>query len=161
MMKNGKLFGKLNLIDLLIIVIILAAAVFVGKRYFASNDNDYGTPEKLRLSFFATDAPALLADKGELGSPVIDFDNVNYLGSLTEYSYEPSYKYELSPVTGEPVPCPQVNQLFLSFACEGEGFLAADGLRVNGTLYAVGGSYTIRFGQNRVFCRLASVEVIG
>ena len=158
--KNGKLFGKINIIDLLIVLIIIAAIVFVGMRYFGGNDNDIGTPQKIRLTFFAPDAPSLLADKGVLGSPVIDFDNNNYLGVRSVYEAEDAYTYDYDPESGELVKLPTPKECFLTFACDGEGYVSDDGLYVNGFQYSVGGTSTIRAGQTRVQCRLASIEIL-
>ena len=159
--KNGKLFGKVNIIDLLIVLIILAAIVFVGMRFLGGNDNDLGTPQQVRLTFFSDEAPALLADKGVMGAPVIDYDANNYLGALSSYEYEDAYTYACDSVSGEAVQIPVANRIFLTFACEGQGFVADDGLYVNGFQYSVGGTCTIRAGQTRIQCRLASIEVLG
>ncbi|NLV50368.1 MAG: DUF4330 family protein [Clostridiales bacterium] len=37
-MKDGKLFGKLNIVDAIVILIIIAAAVFLGIRYIGGKD---------------------------------------------------------------------------------------------------------------------------
>lgn len=159
--KNGKLFGKVNIIDLLIILVIVAAIAFVGKRFFAGNDNDYGTPERVRLTFYADEAPALLSGKAEAGEPVTDYDNSTSLGTLSSYESEDAYTYTYDATAGEAVKVPVPNVCFLTFSCETEGYVAADGLRINGFQYCIGGSHTICVGRARVNCRLANFEVIG
>ena len=158
--KNGKLFGKINIIDLLIILVIIAAAVFVGLRFFGGNDNDMGTPQHIRATFFADDAPALLIGKGVMGTPVIDYDNANYLGSLTGYDTEDAYTYAYDSESGECVKVPEVNRCFLTITYEGDGYVTEDAMYVNGFQYSVGGTSVIRAGQIRVQCRLASIEVL-
>lgn len=45
-MKDGKLFGKINIIDLLIVVILIAAVIgFVGRLAFSSSNNISGSDE--------------------------------------------------------------------------------------------------------------------
>ena len=162
-MKNGKLFGKLNIIDLLIILIVLAALAFVGLRYLRPSNNTYtATPDKVRLTFVADKAPMLLRaqDDRQLGGPVTDFDTSNYLGVLTAYEATDSCTNELDPVSGEIVAVPSTTECYLTFACEGEGYIADDGLRINGTQYSIGATYVIRAGQTRISCRLADFERI-
>lgn len=159
--KNGKLFGKLNIIDLLIILIVIAAIIFVGLRFFGGNDNDLGTLQKVRMTFFADEAPAFLAGKAAPGDPVVDYDNTYGLGIVSSYETEDAFVYDLDPVTGEVVQVPVANACRLTFSCETYGYLAADGLRIDGYIYSIGGSHTIRAGQMRVACRLADIEVIG
>ena len=158
--KNGRLFGKINIIDLLIILIVIAAAVFLGMRYFGGNDVDPGEPQKVRLTFFAPDAPSLLADKGVMGTPVIDYDNNNYLGDLVLYEAEDAYTYDYDSATGELVKLPTPKECFLTFACDGFGYVSDGGIHVNGFQYSVGGTSTIRAGQTRVQCRLAGIEIL-
>ena len=162
-MKNGKLFGKINIIDLLIILIVLAALAFVGLRYLRPDSTARSAePDKVRMTFFANDAPILLWDQGErqMGGPVSDYDASNYLGVLTSYEPEEAYLYELNPGSGELLRVRSATECLLTFACEGEGYLSADGLRINGVQYSIGGSYVICAGQTRIACRLADVERI-
>lgn len=162
-MKNGKLFGKINIVDLLIILIILAALVFVGLRYLRPDSGARSAaPEKVRMTFFADDAPILLWDQGErqLGRAVTDYDASNYLGVLTAFEPEEAYGYSLDPKTGEVMQIRSATECFLTFACEGEGYISDECLTVNGEQYSIGGSYVIRAGQTRIACRLANFEPI-
>lgn len=158
--KNGKLFGKINIIDLLIVLIVIAAVIFVGLRFFGGNDNDYGQPQTVIMTFYAGDAPALLAGAAQPGDPVNDFDNTSSLGTLVSYETEDAYTYGVGP-GGEPVQLPVPNTCWLTFSCEVEGYVAADGLRVNGYEYPVGGTVTVCAGPMRVSCRLAGYEIVG
>ena len=158
--KNGKLFGKINIVDLLIVIIILAAAAFVGLRFFAGHNTDLGEYHKVRMTFFADDAPAFLAEKAVPGDPVIDFDTSSYLGTVGSYESEDAYTYELDPTTGEIVRVPVANTCFLTFTCNAEGYVGDDALRINGFEYNVGNTITMRAGQMRVSCRLAQIEVV-
>ena len=159
--KNGKLFGKINVIDLLIVLVVIAAVFFVGKRFLAGNDNDYGTPERVRMTFYADEAPALLSGKAAAGDPVRDYDNSNSLGSVTAFDSEDAYTYTYDASTGETVKVPVPNVCFLTLSCETDGCVAQDGLRINGFLYCIGGSYTLCAGQTRLNCRLADFEIVG
>lgn len=162
-MKNGKLFGKLNIIDLLIILIVLAALVFVGLRYLRPAENNaYSAPqEKVRLTFLADTAPiVLMGQERQVGSPVTDYDTSNYLGVLSSYVAETAYTNGLNSTTGEIVPIPSVTACYLTFACEGEGHISEDALYVNGVRYYIGATYVICAGQTRISCRLADFERI-
>lgn len=47
--EKGKLFGKLNIIDLLVIAVVIAAAVFLGMRVFRLNSGSTeGLPTRIR-----------------------------------------------------------------------------------------------------------------
>lgn len=47
--EKGKLFGKLNIIDLLVILVVIAAAVFLGMRVMKlGGDSTEGLPKRIR-----------------------------------------------------------------------------------------------------------------
>ena len=161
MFRNGKLFGKLNIIDLLILLLLIAAAVFVGKRFLGGNDNDYGTAQRVKMTFFANEAPALLEGKAAPGDPVVDFDTNTNLGTLTAFDAVPAYVWEYDSTRGEAVQVPVANEAFVTFSCECDGEMAADGLRVNGTKFSIGATFVICAGPTRLQCRLANVEAVG
>ena len=156
--KNGKLFGKLNIIDLLIILIVIAAIVFIGIRFLGGSEDELHPAQKVILTFYAPEAPALLEGKAGPGDPVIDFDNSLDLGTLTSFEAEPATTFAVNPATGEPVEIPVPDQCRLTFSCETWGWLSDDALRINSFMYCIGGSYTIRAGQTRVACRLADIQ---
>lgn len=67
-MKNKKLFGKLNIIDILILLILLAALVFVGVRLFGGNSSGPATElptsePNLRFTVLCTQLPRELAEE--------------------------------------------------------------------------------------------------
>ena len=157
--KNGKLFGKVNVIDLLIVLIVIAAVVFVGLRFLGGNDNDYGDTHRVIVTFYADDAPAMLAGAAAPGDPVSDFDTSSYLGPVVSYETTDAYTYGVGP-DGSPVQLPLPNCCWLTFSCETTGQVAADGLRINGFEYPIGGTVTICAGPMRVSCRIAGFEIV-
>ena len=66
-MKNGKLFGKLNIIDILVLLILIAAVVFVGMRLIGHGAEAPATetPQaqaNLRYTFLSNPIPRELAE---------------------------------------------------------------------------------------------------
>lgn len=157
-MKNGKLFGKLNIIDLLIILIVLAAAAFVGLRLLGRGAGSEAVSlQETELTFLAVHAPALLEGKAEIGQPVIDYDTKGSLGALTAYDAAPAYAY-VGNNAGEAVRVEMDDECTLTFSCRCSGQLSDTGFFLDGTNYSVGGSYVICVGQTRIACRLASMQ---
>lgn len=67
-MKNKKLFGKLNIIDILILLILIAALVFVGVRLFGGNGGGPATElptsePNLRFTVLCPQLPRELAEE--------------------------------------------------------------------------------------------------
>lgn len=167
--KNGKLFGKINIIDLLILLIVAAALVFFAVRLIGpgSGDGDaQSTPAPLsktpvRITFFADDAPIVLKDRMEeqLGSSVRDWDSgKNKLGTFVSYEATDNFSYIWDETSGKLVEIPDYSTFHLSVTSEVEGTLTEKGLNINGYQYYIGASYTICVGQTRIFCRISDFE---
>ncbi len=61
--EKGKLFGKLNMIDLLVLILILAAAVVVGVKVLGGGDDTDTVTTKLTYTVRVTAQNAELADR--------------------------------------------------------------------------------------------------
>lgn len=92
--KNGKLFGKINIIDLLIILVIIAAAVFFATKAFTPAQEAAKTDTStVRVQFFCYKAQVGAADAIEIGAPAFeDTTNVDF-GKVVAVESEPSYTY--------------------------------------------------------------------
>ena len=56
--KNGKLFGRINIIDLLIILIVIAALILVATKMFTpAEKGEEADTAKVVITYAATDAP--------------------------------------------------------------------------------------------------------
>ena len=53
--EKGRLFGKVNIVDLLIILIVLAAAAFLGYRFLGPDSNVANT-EPVRLTLYCEES---------------------------------------------------------------------------------------------------------
>ena len=49
--KNGKLFGKVNLIDLLIVIVLVALVGFLGYRFLIRDDTGVVNTQTVYISF--------------------------------------------------------------------------------------------------------------
>ena len=71
--KNGKIFGKINIIDLLIILVIIAAAVFFATKAFTpAQEASESETTTLRVVFCSNKAPSGIAESIEIGSPAFE-----------------------------------------------------------------------------------------
>lgn len=164
--KNGKLFGKINIIDLLIILIIIAALVFAVLKATGSIGvetifNGNQITQKVRITFYGSYVNDFLPDCLTIGDPVKQYETLLDLGTLTSFSSEPAYDNAFNDQTGEVVKVPKVNYCFLTFTCEAEGELSSTGFKVEDTVFVVGGNYYINIGPSRTACQIKSFELIG
>lgn len=156
--KNGKLFGKINIIDLLIILVVIAALVFVGLKVLApkSGSGDAVQTSKVQISFYATGVELGMDDALTEDAPIYeDLTNVS-LGQLKSWSVEPAYEYQAS-ANGESVKVEIPNNYFVNMTAEVNGNVTSDGLHIGSSLYCVGAHYTIHVGTAKIYVECSEI----
>lgn len=160
--KNGKLFGKINIIDLLIIIVLIAALIFVCSRVFAfDKGSEVSDGNDVLISFYGNEAE-LGFDKEDLfyeGAPAYEDITNAQLGELTGWSVEPAYEYQLNS-NGEQVKVDIPNGHFVTVTLKANGTLAEDGLHVGSSLYCVGAHYTIHVGTAKIYAECCDITPI-
>ena len=162
--KSWKLFGKLNIIDLLIILIVIAALVFGAVRFLGNrNGSDAGAaPQNLKVTFYGfDDVSDFLAASIQEGDPVTLYPNSDDIGTLSGFSSEPAYTLVADPATGENVKEEQPGKCFLTVTVDCSGVYSRTGLTVGKSSFVVGGNYYLNVGPTRAQYRLMSVETVG
>ncbi len=66
-MKDGKLFGKFNIVDLLVVAVVIAAAVFLGMRVLRLNSdpNPLGSNSRIRYTVKFSQVDPLVYDNAK------------------------------------------------------------------------------------------------
>lgn len=112
MIKNGKLFGLVNIIDLLAIVVVAVAVWLVLPSFVGSANSDImvarGTPKTVYFTLELPQTSMEFFDKVEIGDQINDNIRGYYYGVVEDVRYEPAkkvmadiengtYKYEEVP----------------------------------------------------------------
>lgn len=159
--KNGKLFGKINIIDLLIILVIVAAAAFFAVRYLGGGGEDSvgSTKTTVEISFYCNSAPTGISDSMEIGATAYEDNTDKPFGKVVSFSTEPAYTYE-SDEDGKAAKVPEVGYDFLYVTVEVEGELTEAGIKLGGKLFSVGGGYTVHFGKVMQYGKITSITPV-
>lgn len=156
--KNEKLFGKINIIDLLIILVIIAAAVFFATKAFTPAQEAAKTDTStVRVQFFCYKAQVGAADAIEIGAPAFeDTTNVDF-GKVVAVESEPSYTYFVD-ADGNQAKAEVAYNDAVTVTVELQGNLTEKGLYVGGRLYGVGASFTMHFGKATIYASVSGVS---
>ena len=65
--EKGRLFGKVNIVDLLIVIIILAAGAFLGMKLLGP-DSAVANTQKVRVTLYCEETPNYVAEQLEAGA---------------------------------------------------------------------------------------------
>ena len=156
--KNGKIFGKINIIDLLIILIIIAAAVFFATKAFTpAQEASESETTTLRVVFCSNKAPSGIAESIEIGSPAFEDTTDVPFGKVVSVESAPAYTYMVDD-EGNQVKTEVAYTDEVYVTVELEGKLTDKGLYVDGRLYGVGASFTMHFGKTSLYAYVNGVS---
>ena len=164
--EKGKLFGIINIIDL-IVLIVIAALLFAGTMFIknggfnpsgVSNDIFAGPQEKMIIKYYQEEVNDFVVDKLEIGSPVYDDTGKNLMGTLIGFETEPSVYYT-EDAKGNAIKSSKEDCKAVILITEVEGMRTQMGATVNGTVYSVGHSLILRAGDAKLYPRVYDIQV--
>lgn len=155
--KNGKIGGKVNLIDLLIVLVILAVAAFLGYRFILKDDTGIMNNEPVIIEFTSDEVNDYTIERLAAGAPVLDHDENNYLGTVVGFELGEAASYEVNEY-GETVrlSLPDCNSVVLTF--EGTGRLDGNGVVIGGARYGIGHSMVLFAGDCKLFGKISGID---
>ncbi len=156
--KNGKLFGKINLIDFAIVLVLIALVAFVALKV-VDKGNEGTSLSQVRISFFGDETPDYVAKVLEEGTSVMDSTEKVTLGTVESFEvgapigYETDTKGEIQQVIRQGYNSVSINVL-------GKGEITEHGVTIDGVLYGVGHTLTIYAGKAKLFLKISGIEAV-
>ena len=154
MLKNGKLFGKINIIDFLavlaLIVVVAAAAVFVLR------PKDGG--DTLVMKFRIEEVDGFVAEKVHVGDELYDDTNLQDIGVVTDVELSDSISYGQ---VNDSVYTLTSKEGYYSMIITGEvkGRKTKLGAEIGGKKYGVGHSMVLRAGDAKMYLRVYDIAL--
>ena len=158
--SKGKLFGKISIIDILILAVIIAGAAGVWHMFFRSSGGTVigRTPDTVVFKFYGEEAPDYAVEAVKIGDLARDFDRGTSFGNVTDIVTGESVIY-VETADGKVVQSSTPNYSSYYFTVEGTGTLNDVGtVTIGGYEYAVGRTLTLRFGKTVVQGRIYIID---
>lgn len=155
--KKGMIFGKINIIDLAILLIIIAGVAFFAVKFMTT-----GTVETVKdtvtITYFEEECPAYVIENTNVGDPVLDGTTNGSLGVVTDVKVDESVTYNVNNSTGEVTLGSKEGYVSAYITTEVEGTLTANGVVIDGTLYSIGHTVVLHAGYGKYYLQIYSVE---
>ncbi|MGI5935507.1 MAG: DUF4330 domain-containing protein [Oscillospiraceae bacterium] len=160
MNNKGKLFGKLNIIDAVIIAIIILVLAFFAYKFIQGRSADYGNnPVPVAITFYHEEAPNYVVERLEIGNPVIDAAGRNNLGVITDFETGESISFAETS-DGEIKTTHKEGYCSLLLTSQAQGYLGPHGVTINGTLYGVGHTLVIYAGDAKLYLTISDIQPV-
>lgn len=152
--KKGKLFGKVSIIDAVIIAVVILAIAGLGYKF--ANLRSTGKDD-IVITFYADDVPEFVTKQVVADSTVKDPVKNVILGKLTEIKTDKSIVYTQDD-EGVVKVSTRPNHVSLYVTAEGKGVIGKHGATIGNSEYAIGKYIEIRVGMTAFWVRVYSIS---
>lgn len=161
--KKGKLFGKINIIDFLILLVLVVAIAVVGIKVM-KKDVIMGDSQTLEMQFYIEEVDGWVAENVKVGDTLHDGTYDQNLGKVTDVEIGEAKTWGLN-AEGQYVLSTRKDangeDLFVSMIITGEvkGTKTEVGAEVDGKRYGVGHSMVLYAGDAKLYLRIKDITV--
>lgn len=159
--KKGKLFGKISIIDIFIVLVILAVAVFAVGKFTGNNGiTNFQEPDSVEFVLLMEDAPAVLVDGTfEVGVTAVDRTTGAVLGKVTKIVKDPCIT-ETPTADGKIVSAVKPNHYRLFVTIQGSGYVTDSGVTVSNNNFYINRQSDVRLGDTMLYLRMVDYKKI-
>ncbi len=159
--KNGKLFGKINIIDIIIVILLLVALMFVVYKLglFAPKQAISTEANKIRIVFYQEEVNTFTVENTNLNDPVTDAIQNNSFGKVVDIESGESSSWGVDK-DGKQVMSAKDGYSSIYITAETTGTVSSTGISTGGANYYVGQLLTVRVGTSAYYCRIYSAESV-
>lgn len=153
---KGKLFGKVSIIDALIVLILIGlVAGFVFKT--AKSKTIMEKTSTMQIQFFSEEAPEYVGTTIPIGASVRDAERGTVFGTVKDKKIDGAVSFG-SAQSGEIVKSSKPNYSSILLTVNGNGILNENGLTIGGFEYNVGRTVTLKVGTTIFIARIYSMN---
>jgi hypothetical protein len=159
--QKGKLFGKISIVDILIIVIIIAAASGVYYKFHQSGATGIMTKtDKVEVSFFMEDAPDYAVNAVKEGDLVKDRQQNVVIGKVTSVTPGPDIVF-YADSEGIVHSTSKPGYASIAITVEAQATYSDTGFTINGSEYYINKQFETRVGLSNFYMRISDIKKLG
>lgn len=158
--KKGKLFGKISIVDILIVVIIVAVIGGVYYKFGRSGTvTAFTKTDTVQVSFYSESIPKYIVDSIKVGDVAKDRVQTIVIGKVVDVKVEPDRQYEPNS-EGKVILSSRPDYCSVTVVVEGQGIYAASsGVTFGGVEYFVNKPATeMRFGNSFFYAKISDIK---
>ena len=154
--QNGRLFGKISIIDICIVLAIILAAVFIV-RQLTSKAEIRTSAEAIQITFFAEEAAAYIADYMAIGARMENDDTGDFLGYSESFEIGECLANTVDK-TGTPQRAPKEDFCSITVTGTAMGQRTQTSVLIGGNRYEVGKYVTLRVGLAKIPVKVMAIQ---
>ena len=142
---KGRLFGKISLVDILVVMIVIVLGFAVYSRFFTQEQTAVGSVSNDEFTYVLrlNGVRSMTAEALRVGDAIYGTDNGTYLGTISNIEVKDSYQ-EFATVYGTTVVAPAENRYEVLLTIASEGLITSGKYYVSRS-YELGANMTVGF----------------
>lgn len=158
--EKGRLFGKFNILDIVVVLAILVVIAGVGYKFLKSNTpTPFRQADRIETSFFVEEVPDYAAAAIKAGDTVTDRVTGSAFGKVVSVDVQPSVSYAPDQ-EGHFVRTSKETYRSVRIVVQGEGIWSEKGVTFGNIDYYINKQQEYRFGNVAFFCRIQNMQVV-
>jgi hypothetical protein len=158
--EKGKLFGKINILDLMVFVLVLVVIAGVAYKFTKSNaPTPFTQRDKIETVFYVEEVPVYSVAAVKQGAVVEDRVTGSVFGTVTAMDVQPSVSYAPDN-NGKMVKSSKETYNSLSLTVVGNGTYSENRVTFKNIDYFINKQLEIRIGNVAVYTRIKSIKVL-
>ena len=158
--EKGRLFGKVSIVDLLIILVVITAAAGIGYKFTRSKTvSPFIKTDSIQVRFYVEDAPSYAIDNVKIGDPVKESIQNTGLGHVTDIQKGKSIFWSTDS-SGRLVSSSREGYASVVVTMKANGFFGKNGVTINNTDYYVGKTIILYVGNSALSGRISELQKI-
>ncbi|MFZ5989692.1 MAG: DUF4330 domain-containing protein [Bacillota bacterium] len=161
--SKGKLFGKVSIIDVLILAVVVAGVTGVWFKFFKANTVTplIGKADNIMMQIYGEEAPDFALKGVKKGDVVVDFERGVTIGKVTEVRTDKAVSF-VETADGQVVAGSKPGYVSFYVDAEGTGVINNVGAAAFGGVdYYIGRTVTVKVGNSIFQGRVYKIEKKG
>lgn len=155
--KKGMIFGKLNIIDLAILLIVAAGVAFFVVKFMTTSVVETETKTFI-VTYFEEECADFVPTNTHVGDSAFDGTENHSLGMVTDVIIDESISYSIDPYTEKVTLGTREGYSSVYITTEVEATPSDNGFVIDGTLYSVGHTVILHAGYGKYYLPIFSIE---
>ena len=158
--SKGKLFGKISIIDLVIVLVVIAAIAGVGYKLTQSKVASGATEHDIKTVLYLDELYTPVAETLKAGDVVKESIQGANFGKVTDIKLDKSVSWYPN-TQGAVVKSSKDGYNSVTLTIQGKGIVGTNGVSIGNYNYYIGKTLEFRVGNTAIYAKITAISKIG
>lgn len=160
--EKGRLFGKINIIDFIVIVVILVFTASIGYRFLKPNTEApfLKRLDDVQIEFYQEEVNSFTANSISIGDPVRESVQNADFGRVVDIKIGEAVSWTQTD-DGRNIPAPKEGYSSIYITMDTKGIIGRNGVTIGNSVYHIGQTMVLYVGNSAFWGRISDIREKG